>query len=171
MTDQRFAPWPCHTCDWLVWCQYTWTGWDNSCSLQPRHQQVYSVYVLCVCAHAHTRVRVCVCVCVWVCEVKSNQVKIFFNDGSLNKHFTCIFTSSHHSNRLWERKRERGKREEGKRCKGEKTKWSGARSRALLIIPYANSYESYEHEQCMNKPVDIYTCIHTYICTYLDDSL
>ena len=26
---------------------------------------------------------------------QSSQVKIFFNDGSLNKHFTCFFTSSH----------------------------------------------------------------------------
>ena len=40
----------------------------------------------------------CVCVCVFVCvKVK---VKIFFNDGSLSKHFTCFFTSSHHNNKL-----------------------------------------------------------------------
>ena len=25
------------------------------------------------------------------CQVKSSQVKIFFNDGSLNKHFTSFF--------------------------------------------------------------------------------
>ena len=33
-------------------------------------------------------------------QVKSSQVKIFFNDGSLSKHFTCFFTSSHHNNKL-----------------------------------------------------------------------
>ena len=40
---------------------------------------------------------VCVCVCVCVCLC---QVKILFNDGSLNKHFTCFLTSSHHNNKL-----------------------------------------------------------------------
>ena len=36
-----------------------------------------------------------ICVC-----VKLSQVKIFFNDRSSNKHFTCFFTSSHHNNKL-----------------------------------------------------------------------
>ena len=39
------------------------------------------------------------------------------------------------------------------------------------MILYTNSNESCKHEQYMNKPVDIYTSIHTYICRYLDDSL
>ena len=55
-------------------------------------------------------------------------------------------------------------------CKSEQTKGSGTRNRALLIL-YTNSNESCKHEQYMNKPVGIYTSIHTYICTYLDESL
>ena len=65
--------------------------------------------------------------------------------------------------------REWGEEEES--CKSEQTKSSGTRNRALFIILYTNGNESCKHEQYMNKPVDIYTSIHTYICTYLDDSL
>ena len=56
-------------------------------------------------------------------------------------------------------------------CKIEQTKWSGTRNRALLIILHTNNNESCKHEQYMNKPVDIYTSIHTYICACIDDSL
>ena len=119
----------------------------------------------------------CVCVCLFVC-VKSSQVKIFFNDGSLNKHFTCFFFFLHQAIRTinYEREKERevcggGGRGGEESCKSEQTKGSGSRNRALLIILYTNSNESCKHEQYMNKPVDIYTSIHTYICTYLDDSL
>ena len=43
--------------------------------------------------------------------------------------------------------------------------------RALLIIPYANSNESCKHEQCTNKPVDIYTYIHTYLYMHIPKRL
>ena len=45
------------------------------------------------------------------------------------------------------------------------------RSRVLLVIHMQIVMKVVNMNNIMYKPVDIYTCIHTYISTYLDNCL